>query len=266
MLGSAVTSQYPGNDLQREAEKKSAFCCPENPFLETDSYLAFLLHVQSLYWGGSESSQRARALPLRRFLVEKRDASGPFPRGEGGTERPTDTQHLAVNGSINNGEPVRLLAWTVSASEQSFFPKSVGLRLKRQSRRAVKGTRQLDWPALCSEYLLKTYVAGHGWKTALGVMGEQLPVKSQVKGVLREDQVFRHQIVAVRKLRLLLAQGGYQARFFLQTWNEKHLCVKSDPAALVRGGLKGAPAEDRERPLAMLGSVLLAFSSPRAPL
>lgn len=47
MLGAVVTSQYPGNNLQREAEKNSAFWCPENPFLEMESYLAFLLHIQS---------------------------------------------------------------------------------------------------------------------------------------------------------------------------------------------------------------------------
>lgn len=71
MLGSAVTSQYPGNDLQREAEKNSAFWCPENPFLETESYLTFLLHVQSVYWGNLESCQQAGALLPRHFLVEK---------------------------------------------------------------------------------------------------------------------------------------------------------------------------------------------------
>ena len=83
-------------------------------------------------------------------------------------------------------------------------------------------------------------------------------MKSQVQGVLREDQVFRHQVVAVHKLRLLLAQSRYQARFFFQTWNEKRLCVKSRPAALVRRGLERAPAEDTKRLLAMLGSSLAA--------
>lgn len=32
MLGSEVTSVYPGNHLQREAERNSVLQCPEKPF------------------------------------------------------------------------------------------------------------------------------------------------------------------------------------------------------------------------------------------
>lgn len=95
---------------------------------------------------------------------------------------------------------------------------------------------------------------------------EQLPVKSQVKGVLCEDQVFRHQIVAICKLWLLLTQSRYQACFFFQTWNKKHLCIKPGPAALVRRGLKRAPAEDTKQVLRMLGGLFFVFCSPLTPL
>lgn len=46
-----MTSQYPGNDLQTEAVQNRVFWCPENPLLEADSYLTFLLHIQPSYQG-----------------------------------------------------------------------------------------------------------------------------------------------------------------------------------------------------------------------
>lgn len=59
-------------------------------------------------------------------------------------------------------------------------------------------------------------------------------MKPQVKGVLCEDQVFCHQVVAAGKLRLLLTQSGYQTCFLFQIWNEKCLCVKSSRGPLLK--------------------------------
>lgn len=46
-----MTSQYLGNDLQREAMQNRVFWCPENPLLEADSCLTLLFHIQPSYQG-----------------------------------------------------------------------------------------------------------------------------------------------------------------------------------------------------------------------
>lgn len=47
-----MTSQYLGNDLQREVVQNRVFYCPENPLLEADSYLTLLFHIHS-QWAGA---------------------------------------------------------------------------------------------------------------------------------------------------------------------------------------------------------------------
>lgn len=97
-------------------------------------------------------------------------------------------------------------------------------------------------------------------------------MEPQVQGVLREHQVFRHQVVAVGKLRLLLTQSRDQTCFFFQTCQEKHLCIRSYPAVLVRRGLERVPPEDTKGLLVMLAAfylysaLFLLLSSHTSPL
>lgn len=79
MHGSVVTSQYPGNDLQREAEKNSASWPPEKPPRVCDAHTAPVAGWFAELTAGRSSANK---------VISSGDAGSWFPRGDGEPRAP----------------------------------------------------------------------------------------------------------------------------------------------------------------------------------
>lgn len=97
------------------------------------------------------------------------------------------------------------------------------------------------------------------WRRVVGA----LPVEAQVQGVLREDQVLRHQVVAAGEFWLLLALGRDQARLLVQPWCKKRLCVKSPQQC---GEERALPQRCRGTAVPLMCTFLLLRSSSLSSL